>query len=84
MPTTISADTPRSPEVLIQHVRTIVQCPHCGAQAGNRCGIHGRGIHLGRFIHALVLRKITVEEIAVVLGDLDVFTNATIIRDGAR
>jgi hypothetical protein len=81
---TIAHTTPRSLEVLTEHVRQVAPCTWCGARAGKRCGIHGRGEHLSRFIRALVLGEITVDEMAAVIGPLEVFRGATIIRAGAR
>ena len=77
--------TPRSLEVLIQHVRAAAPCPHCGSLPGAACKWQGRrGVHLARFIRAYTRRLVTADELAVVLGGLEVFTTATIIRDGAR
>ncbi len=83
--TILPETTPRSLEVLLAAVRAEVPCPHCGAKPGLGCAWQGRrGVHLARFVRAYILGLITVAEWPAVLGDLDVFTNATIIRDGAR
>lgn len=79
--------TPRSLEVLLESARGDAECPHphCGAQPGQPCRWQGvRGVHLARFVRLYVLDLMTADEFAVVLGGLDVFTEATIIRDGAR
>lgn len=77
--------TPRSLELLLQAVRVEVPCPHCGARPGTGCAYQGRrGVHLNRFVRAYTTYKITVDEIARVLGSREVFTMATIIRDGDR
>jgi len=74
--------TPRSLEVLVEHVRTEVPCTHCGAAPGKPCRRQGRqGVHLARFVRAFTGHQITGPEIAVVIGDLEVFTAATIIRN---
>lgn len=83
MTPTISAATPRSLEVLTEHARHVAPCGHCGAQPGKHCPVHG-GQHLARFVRALVVREITVGEMAVIIGPLDVFSGRTIIRAGAR
>ena len=77
---TIAQTTPRSLEVLTEHVRHVAECQWCGAQPGRRCGIHGRGEHLSRFVRALVLGEITVDEVAAVIAPYDVFSGRTIIR----
>ena len=42
-------------------------------------------MHLHRFIRAYVLHLVTTDELVMVLGGLDVFTVATVIRAaGAR
>lgn len=80
---TIAQTTPRSLEVLLEHVRDVAYCPHCTADPGRRC--HGRrGIHLGRVVRAYTRRQITPAEIGVALGRRESFTAATIIRAGAR
>ncbi len=85
MSPTIPETAPRSLEVLLAAVRAEATCPRCGAAAGKRCMIHGRGTHLHRFIRALVTHKITVDEMARVVVPLgDRFGMATIIRDGDR
>jgi hypothetical protein len=72
---------PRSLEVLAEHVRTSEFCPHRKAGPGKPCKRQGRrGVHLARFVHAYVLHLITPREIALVIGDHDVVTAATIIR----
>jgi hypothetical protein len=76
---TIAHDTPRSLELLIEDARAWSPCPHCSAEDGRRCSGPG-GVHFQRFIQALILGLITVEELAVVVGDLDEFGPGTIIR----
>ena len=72
---------PRSLEVLVEHVRTETPCTHCGSAPGAACRWQGRrGVHLARFIRAYILHLVTADELAVVLGGLDVFTVATNIR----
>lgn len=81
MTTTIPAATPRSLEVLTEHARRVAPCQWCGTPAGRHCDIiHGRGEHLSRFVRALVMREITVDEMAAVIGPLEVFSGRTIIR----
>ena len=77
--------TPRSVEVLVEHVRAETLCLHCLAEPGKPCKRQGRrGVHLARFVHAYIRQMITPREIALVLGGMDVFTAATIIRAGSR
>lgn len=77
--------TPRSLEVLVEHVRAEAFCLHWKAAPGKPCRRQGRqAVHLARFVHAYVEHKITPQEIALVIGDHDVITAATIIRTGAR
>ena len=73
--------TPRSLEVLVEHVRASALCLHCKAAPGKPCKRQGRrGVHLARFVHACVEHKITRREIEIVMGAHDVITPATIIR----
>ncbi len=77
-------ETPRSREVLVQHVRAEARCGYCGSGAGTACRLRG-GVHMGRIVRAFVEGRITVDELAIVVKPLgDRFTGATIIRDGAR
>ena len=77
--------TPRSFEVLSWHLRAAVPCPHCDASPGTPCHPGGRGIHLGRFVRGWAEREITARELESLAGRLPIiFTNATMIRGGAR
>ena len=74
---------PRTLHALCEQAARLIGCPQCGARPGRVC--HGRdGYCLGRFVQAYVQGLMVADEWATVLGGLDVFTNATIIRDGAR
>ena len=85
MPTHVPQTTPRSLEVLVEHVRAEALCLHCKASPGKPCKRQGRqGVHLARFVHAYVLHLITPREIALVISGHDVITAATIIRTEAR
>jgi hypothetical protein len=80
---TIPQTTPRSLEVLIEHVRAEIECQWCSAVPGRSCDHQGRrSVHLSRFIHALVRRQVTIDEIAVVIRPYPEgnFRAATIIR----
>ena len=77
---------PRSPEVLTEFLRAEVPCPHCEASPGTSCKWQGRrSVHLGRWVRAFAERKIAPRELEILAGLLPVvFTNATIIRAGAK
>ena len=77
---------PRSLEVLTAFLRAEVPCPHCGARPGASCKWLGRrGVHLNRWVHAFAAHQIAPRELEILAGLLPVvFTNATIIRAGAR
>ncbi len=79
-------ETPRSLEVLVEHVRASAPCGYCGAAPGARCnGRLRHSVHMGRVVRAFVLGEITVDELAIVVKPLgDQFTGATIIQAGAR
>ena len=58
-------------------------CGHCWASPGRPCeGTEGH--HLARFARARRRGLLTEAEFASVLADLGVFTDATVIRGGAR
>ena len=58
-------------------------CGHCWASPG--CPCEGtEGYHLARFARARRRGLLTEAEFADMLADLDVFTDATVIRGGAR
>lgn len=77
---------PRTLHALCEQAVRPLRCLHCGQKPGRACTDAGGadGYHFSRFIRAYVEGRLVADEFAVVLGDLDVFTNATIIRDGAR
>ena len=81
MSPTIPDTTPRSLEVLLAAVRAEADCPRCGAAAGKRCTIHGRGTHLNRFVRAYITHVVTADELAMLIVPLGgTFSMATIIR----
>jgi hypothetical protein len=71
---------PRTLHAICEQSARLIPCTYCGARAGSACRRQG-GYHLARFVRAYVTGRITSAEWPTVLGDLDVFTNATIIRD---
>ena len=78
---------PRSLEVLTEYLRAEVPCLHCGARPGTSCAprLGRRGVHLGRWVRAFATHQITPRELETLAGLLPVvFTDATIIRAGAR
>ena len=78
---------PRTLHALCEQSARLVRCGQCGQKPGRACTDAGGvdGYHLARFVAGIDRQLITTEEIAVTaLGDVDVFTLATVIRDGAR
>ena len=74
---------PRSLHAIIEQAARPVPCPYCGCKPGRACtGLDG--FHVGRFVRAAVQGLMASAEFPTVLGGLDVFTNATIIRGGQR
>jgi hypothetical protein len=74
---------PRTLHALCEQAARLTDCEHCGARPGSAC--RGRaGFHLDRFITAAVQGLMVADEFATVLSGLDVFTGATLIRDGDR
>ncbi len=77
---------PRTLHALCEQAARLIRCGQCGQKRGRACSDAG-GLdcfHLGRFAQAVVRDLMTAAEFARVIEDLDVFTAATIIRDGAR
>ena len=77
---------PRALHALCFQAARLLRCSHCGQKPGRACTDAGGvdGYHLARFVSAYVQGLITVAEWPIVLGDLFVFDNSTIVRDGAR
>lgn len=91
MTTTIPDTTPRSLEVLIEHVRASALCLHCLAGPGKPCKRQGRrGVHLDRFVQAYRDGSITSAETAITIVEgvnriaLHRHRMAAIVRDGSR
>ncbi len=62
----------------------LTNCAICGAGHGWACLVAGPpGCHLARLARARASGLITAAEMTSVLQDSDVFTGATIVRDGA-
>lgn len=82
----LGPETPRSLEALTEYLRAEIPCAHCDARPGASCKWQGRhSVHLGRWVRAYAAHKITPRELEILAGLLPVvFTNATIIRTGAR
>lgn len=74
---------PRTLHALCEQSARLIDCQHCGTMAGRPCRRPG-GYHLHRFVRAYVRGLVRPEEFAVILSGLDVFTVASIVRDGAR
>src|SRR5689334_20380850 len=72
----------RPPAELEQAARQAT-CGHCWAAPGRPCK-GTEGYHLARFARARRRGLLTEAEFASVLADLDVFTDATVVRGGAR
>lgn len=73
----------RTLHALCEQAARMVECRYCGARPGTQCTRRG-GYHLARFVRAFIQGRMAADEFAVVLGGLDVFTEATVIRDGQR
>ena len=89
MTNTMPQTTPRSLEVLVQHVRASALCLHCLAGPGTACARQGRrGVHLDRFVQAYRDGSITAAETALTIVEgVDRQTYyrhgvASIVRDG--
>ena len=74
---------PRTLHALCEQAARLIPCTYCGARPGSVC-TSPDGYHLRRFVGAIGRGLMTVGELPTVLGDLDVFTAGTVIRDGAR
>jgi hypothetical protein len=62
----------------------LTSCAFCDARPGSWCLVTGApGIHLARFARARTTGLLTAAEFASVIADADVFTGATVVRDGA-
>jgi hypothetical protein len=73
---------PRTLHAICEQSARLIPCPHCGARHSRTCP---GGYHLARFVEAYVAQLVTAEEMArVIQAAGDVFTLATIIRDGTR
>jgi hypothetical protein len=72
---------PRTLHAVCEQSARLIPCTCCGQVAGRPCDGWG-GYHLARFVRAYLRHLMTAAEWATVLGDLDVFTSSTIIRDG--
>ena len=70
----------RTLHAICEQSARLIECQHCGARPGKVCR-RGGGYHLARFVRAYVRGLIIMDEMVTVLGGLDVFTAATIIRD---
>ena len=81
-----SRQSPRTLHALCVQSAAVVPCPQCWAPGGTPCsrGASGLGYHVARFARARRRGLLAEAELATVLGGLDAFTNATIVRDGAR
>lgn len=78
---------PRTLHALCEQAAVLVPCGQCWAPSGTPCsrGTSGPGYHLARFARSRRRGLITEDELGRVLELAgDVFTPATIIRDGAR
>ena len=74
---------PRTLHAIIEQGPRLIECPYCDARPGQACRRPG-GYHLARFIRCYIRGLITCGELPAVIAGLDMFTGATIIRDGAR
>ena len=75
---------PRTLHALCEQAAVLVPCGHCWARPGAACVTGPAGYHLARFGRARRRGLLTEAELAAVLDKAGVFTNATVIRDGAR
>ena len=77
---------PRTLHALCEQGARLIPCTYCGQKPGRACsdtwGLDG--YHLRRFVGAIGRGLMTVGELPTVLAGVDVFTLATVIRDGAR
>ena len=71
------------PPAELQQAARRATCGHCWASPEIPC-TGTEGYHLARFARARRRGLLTEAEFASVLADLDVFTDATVIRGGAR
>lgn len=75
---------PRTLHALCEQAARLVNCGHCWTGPGTPCDSPD-GYHLARFARARRRGLLTVPEMsAVLMAAGPVFTDATIIRDGAR
>ncbi len=74
---------PRTLHALCEQAAVLVPCGQCWAPRGTACsqGAAGPGYHVERFARARRRGLLTVTELAAVLDEAGVFTNATIVRD---
>lgn len=78
-----AGERPRTLHALCEQAARLIDCQHCGTMAGRPCRRPG-GYHLHRFVRAYVRGLVRPEEFTVILSGLDVFTVASIVRDGSR
>jgi hypothetical protein len=74
---------PRSLQAIIEQAARLVNCGQCWARPGTPCD-GADGYHVARFCRASRKGLLTGQDMATVFETAGVFTNATIIRDGAR
>jgi hypothetical protein len=75
---------PRTLHALCEQAARLIPCEHCGQRPSRACQ-RPAGFHLARFAQARRRGLLTADEMAMVIWAAgDVFTAATIIRDGGR
>ena len=59
-------------------------CRLCGKQPGTPCQAKPEGDHLARYLDAYTTGQLSRAYLAMVLGELVVFTTGTVVPAGAR
>jgi hypothetical protein len=77
------AQLPRTLHALCEQGARLANCGECWQKPGTPCD-GPDGYHLARFARARKRGLLTEAEFASVTEGLDVFTSATVIRDGAQ
>lgn len=75
---------PRTLHALCEQSGRLVDCGHCWARPGTPCVSGPDGYHLARFARAYRRGLLTGPEFTGLIADGDVFTGATVIRDGEQ
>src|SRR5690348_9646930 len=78
----VGTQPPRTLHAICEHAACLVNCGQCWARPGTPCD-GDDGYHVARFTRASRKGLLTAQDMATVLEAAgDVFTNATIVRDG--